>query len=250
MLAQNKVIFVETHEIPVSVILPKRVDPLIGKPRHKKPTDVVFQKDGEDVGIYGKLELLSKGEAVSIYTCAGIRFGLMNSKYGMCGRTLCTARGQKVEALIVDISTEYECQKLVFGKDSLAKNVFPEKKLVMHLENLDWSHTSYSVSPKIDVAVIDSLNKDRDAFYTLAVKTEDGKVCGMFQLDRDEDFSRLTRGMVYKIPQREDSKFSVGENGKYLIDGKTIEGFVVLKAYNAGKNGKSIFRKHKKRTKI
>lgn len=248
VLAQKNVMFVESHEIPVNVILPKRADPIIN-PRWKKQTNVIFQKDGEDMGIYGKLKLLSKGEKESVYSCEGLQFGLLNSMYQMSGQTLCTARGQKVEALMVDISTEYDCQKIVFANDSLAKNIFPEKKLVMELENVDWVHFSYSVSPIVEASVIDAEDNDAEAFYTLAVKSEGGKVCKMFQFNRDIDASITGRKMVYTIPAKESSHFSHKGNDQFLLDGKPIEGFLILKDAETRRKMRVKRSKHKKRTK-
>ena len=166
----------------------------------------------------------------------------------MCRQTLCTARGQKVEALMVDISTEYDCQKIVFAKDSLAKNILPEKKLVMELENVDWVHLSYSVSPIVESSVIDAEDSDAEAFYTLAVKSEGGKVCKMFQFDRDIDASITGRKMVYTIPTKESSHFSYKGNDTYLLDGRPIEGFIILKDAESRRKMKVKRSKHKKNT--
>lgn len=253
--AQKSSPFVETQDVTFDVIAPKGAHPLIGRPNQKKPTDVVFQKDGEDTGVYGKLEFISTGDEVSVYRCEGLKFILPNSAYKMNLRrnVLETSSGQSVEALMVDISTDYECAVLKIRKDSTTVNTMQEYKLVLNLpmDSMRWKGTSYSIFPSLESSVLDAVDPDEDAKYTLAVKTEDGKTCKMFRFNRELSQFGGNKEMVYQVPERENSNFALNENGQELIAGKVIGGYMILKDFQTivKKKGRKTQR-HKKRAKF
>lgn len=229
-----QVAFVETQNNSRNVIAPKEIGYIEGKPKQSKATDVIFQKEGEDIGVYGQLELVSVEEHSSTYKSEGILFLIPNHDYKMDQKrsnVLITSSGKTVEALLVDTSIEYDCTEIKFGEDSVTTNTNREYKLVMNLpvESEVWVNTKYSASPELKSIVLDTVDTDVAAHYTLAVKSDSGKVCRMFLFERDLIQVEKIKEMVYRTPKKEDYNFTVNEQGQKLVAGKVIEGYMILK---------------------
>ena len=253
--AQKPVTFVETQNVTLDVITPKGVSHIAGKPKQKKPTDIIFQKNGEDIGVYGKLEFFYTKEGSLIYMCQGLKFLVPQSDYRLDRdrNLLVTSNGQSVEALIVDIATDYECSVLKFRKDSVTVNTAPEYKMVVGLpiQAMDWRNTSYSTYPVLRSSIIDELDPDEEAYYTLAVQGTEGKVCRTFRLNRDLYQVEGVQQMMYSVPERDHYAFSENENGQKMVNGDTITGYIILKDFQATKKKRGAKKtKHDKRAKF
>jgi hypothetical protein len=113
-----------------------------------------------------------------------------------------------------------------------------------------WVYDESMLVPAVPSYIMDSLDENPEADYALAVITEDGAICDLLWLHRDELIGQ-TKQFVYIADKRAGKRFAVTVEGGYTFDGKPVSGVMVLTPHTPPKgSGKSLNRKHKKRQKI
>ena len=255
-LAQYHVDYIATDELAQSVKVPSQVLELVARPKSQKPTWAILEMNGEPTEVYGQLREVSRSQKTTTYVVGMDTVALPNKDYQMKKGILYNSRSQKLECVILELKSCMCTAKtgIIFTKDSVTTNTHPEAYKMIFSTTTDhlWVYDENMLVPAVPSYIVDSLDENPVADYALAVITEDGAICDLLWLHRDELVGQ-TKQFVYIVDKREGKRFAVTVEGGHTFDGRPVNGVMVLTPYTPPKgSGKSLNRKHKKkkRTKI
>ena len=253
-LAQYHVDYIATEELAQSVKVPSQVLELVARPKSQKPTWAILEMNGEPTGVYGQLREVSRGQKATTYVVGTDTVALPNKDYQMKKGILYNSRSQKLECVILELKSCMCTAKtgIIFTKDSVTTNTHPEAYKMIFSTTTDylWVYDENMLVPAVPSYIVDSLDENLVADYALAVITEDGAICDLLWLHRDE-LQGQTKQDVYIADKRACRRFAVTVEGGYTFDGKPVSGVMVLTPYTPPKgSGKSLKQPHKKRAKF
>lgn len=253
-LAQSQGQFydISDDEVASAAQSPNEVYEIIGRTRQSKPTWALIETNGQPSGSSGVLRAIHRGKVATTYTVGGVdTVALPNNRFRMNKDSiLCTSKGQKIEAIILEMKTCLCTKKtgLVFARDSTTLNTHPSTyKKVMKLDEFGWLQAEGLLRPTISSHLVDSVDGSKESAYAVSVTTDSGANCALLWLHREER-PGIVKEIVYTVSPHEGKRFAVTQEGGYTFDEEPIQSLLVLKSYQPKGIGKAKKGRHNTRT--